>query len=217
MMLYIFDMGGVVTTTALLDERLGEVLGITAQEFNRICAGSFAAIGAGNSVASSAEAGTEGADLMKLFSDGIIGTQEFWSAFSKRSGIPVRTDWFHWLFHPVRNEKTVALVQHLRSKGNRAVCGTNTIQPHYQNHLERGDYAIFDQTYSSCLMGVSKPESAFWEIILQAEGVLPQDTVFIDDRAENCQAAAALGIHAIQFTTAEHAAQALGIKAEDVF
>lgn len=225
MMLYIFDMGGVVTTTAALDEKLSAVLGITAQEFQKFCAGNSVAGCAGNSVANcagnsvadSAERNAEDRDLFKLCSDGIIGAKEFWSEFSRRSGIDVKTDWFHWLFHPERNEKTVALIKFLRSQGNRVVCGTNTIESHYLNHLERGDYAFFDQTYSSCLMGVSKPDTAFWSIILQAENTRAQDTVFIDDRPENCEAAASLGIRAIHFTTAENTAEALGIQAEDVF
>lgn len=150
--------------------------------------------------------------MFSLCSDGIIDTNEFWAEFSKRSGIAVKTDWFRWLFHPVRNEKTVAIVKALRSEGNRVVCGTNTVSAHYFNHLERGDYAIFDQTYSSCYMGVSKPDTNFWKIILEAENVPAKDTVFVDDRKDNCEAAASIGIHAIQFTTAEEVAKLLGVK-----
>lgn len=61
-------------------------------------------------------------------------------------------------------------------------------------------------------MGVSKPASDFWEIIMTAENVQPKDCVFIDDKKMNCDAAAALGIHAIHFSTAEALAQTLGIK-----
>ena len=35
-MLYIFDMGGVVTNSAVLDEKLSKVLGISVEEFERI-------------------------------------------------------------------------------------------------------------------------------------------------------------------------------------
>ena len=37
-MLYIFDMGGVVTNSAVLDDKLSKVLGISVEEFERICA-----------------------------------------------------------------------------------------------------------------------------------------------------------------------------------
>ncbi len=190
-MLIIFDMGGVVTTTAKVDKALGKVLGVTKEEFFKICGNPY-------------EAGKEeGVTLFSLCSDGKITSREFWRIFSEKSGIAVQTDWWHWLFHPKMNEKTKELVLKLRAQGTRVVCGTNTIDSHYFNHLERGDYAIFDQTYASIHMGVSKPNPLFWKIILEAEECKPEDAVFIDDRKDNCDAASALGIHAIQFESAE--------------
>ncbi|MBQ1870551.1 MAG: HAD-IA family hydrolase, partial [Treponema sp.] len=56
---------------------------------------------------------------------------------------------------------------------------------------------------ASFQMGVSKPDTEFWKIILDAEGCSAKDAVFIDDRRENCEAAASLGIRAIHFTSAE--------------
>lgn len=199
-MLYIFDMGGVVTTTAVLDKKLSEVLGVSMDEFKKIVQPD-----------EKSENFLSRMDLMQSCSDGIIDTKEFWAEFSRRSGKKIETDWFHWLFHPVRNEKTVKIVEHLKKNGNRVVCGTNTISAHYANHLERGDYAIFHQTYSSCFMGVSKPDEKFWKIILAAEETEPKDAIFIDDREENCLAARNLGIRAIQFFSAEQISAELGL------
>ena len=120
-MLYIFDMGGVVTNSAVLDDKLCKVLGISVEEFERIC---------GKKTDGANKGQLESLGLFSLCSDGIIDTNEFWAEFSKRSGIAVKTDWFRWLFHPVRNEKTVAIVKTLRSEGNRVVCGTNTVSAH---------------------------------------------------------------------------------------
>ena len=50
---------------------------------------------------------------------------------------------------------------------------------------------------------------------MKAENVQPKDCVFIDDKKLNCDAAAAMGIHAIQFTSAEQLAQDLGIRLSD--
>lgn len=195
-MLYIFDMGGVVTTTARIEERMCSLLGITEAEFKDFCSN-----GDG-----------KGKNLFDMCSDGDIDTKTFWKMFSAKSGIDVKTDWWHWLFHPVLNEKTVQIIRKLKSEGHRVVCGTNTISAHYFNHLERGDYAYFDQTYTSCAMGFSKPDPEFWKIILTAEEFRAEDAVFIDDKAENCEAAQKLGIRAIQFSTAEEVAAALGVK-----
>lgn len=193
--LYIFDMGGVVTTTAALSGRVSRIIGMDDDEFERICTGQ----GSGED------------NIFTQCSDGVIDTKGFWTEFTKRSGIKVKTDWFKWLFHPVTNTDTVRIVKILREQGNRVVCGTNTISCHFQTHMERGDYSIFDQTYSSCNMGVSKPDSDFWNIILEAEGAAPADCVFIDDRQDNCDAAAALGIRAICFTDALTLAKELGV------
>ncbi len=204
-MLYIFDMGGVVTTTALLDNRLCKVLGVSRNKFIQMC-------GLNDNDVSENSSALDKMDLFKMCSNGIIDTKGFWAEFSRRNGIVVKTDWFRWLFHPVLNEKTVSIIKALRKEGNRVVCGTNTISAHYFNHLERGDYSYFDQTYPSCYMGVSKPDKEFWQIILEAENVQAKDTVFIDDKKENCDAAASIGIHAIQWTTAEEVASVLGVQ-----
>ncbi len=192
-MLYIFDMGGVVTSTANDLPRACELIGISEDEFRACCKR------------------PSGEDLFSLCSDGVISTKEFWKEFSERSGKKVLTNWWHWLFHPVLNEKTVAIIRELKKKGNRVVCGTNTIDCHYANHIERGDYQYFDQTYASFLMGVSKPDTLFWKIILASEQVEPKDAVFIDDRKDNCDAAASLGIRAIQFTNADDLASLLEV------
>ena len=198
--MYIFDMGGVVTTDAAAVERQMErVLGLAPGGFLECC-------GRPEGV------GSDGADLLAMCSDGTISSKEFWRMFSERSGRTVTTDWWHWLFHPVRNENTCAIIRALRKQGHRVVCGTNTIDSHYFNHLERGDYALFDQTYASCFMGVSKPDLAFWKLILTAERVEPSECVFIDDKKINCDAASSLGIYSIEFTTAEHLAHTLGVQ-----
>ena len=191
-MLYIFDMGGVVTTTCAIEKELEEILGISREKFNSICSGK-----------------NKDEDLMELCSDGKISCAEFWKLFSERSGISVQTDWWRLLFHPELNGETVNIIRELEKAGHRVVCGTNTVDSHWRNHVERGDYSYFDQTYASCFMGVSKPDPMFWKLILKAEKTLPSDAVFIDDRKENCLAAASLGIKAFQFTTAENLKQQL--------
>ena len=82
-MLYIFDMGGVVTNSAVLDDKLSKVLGISVEEFERIC---------GKKTDGANKGQLESLGLFSLCSDGIIDTNEFWAEFSKRSGIAVKTD-----------------------------------------------------------------------------------------------------------------------------
>lgn len=199
-MLYIFDMGGVVTNTFALSEKICSILNITIEDLIKYGADP------------SADFTKDPDSLYARYSNGKITTKEFWDEFSSKSGIFVKTDWLHWLFHPVLNHKIVEIIKSLKEDGNRVICGTNTVTSHYLNHMERGDYSYFDQTYSSCYMGVSKPDPEFWKIIMEAENVPAKDCVFIDDKKLNCDAAAALGIHAIQFNTAEELAETLGVR-----
>ena len=190
-MLFIFDMGGVVTNTFLLTQ-LYNKLNITTEDFFQLC-----------------KQGQE--DIWNLFQIGKINPQQFWSLFNERVRAskeekfrkipPVENDLFRLYFHPSKNLETVELIQNLKKK-HRVVCGTNTIDSHWENHMERGDYSFFNQTYASNKIGCAKPDPHFFELILEAEQTAAQDAFFTDDKAENVAAAASLGIHAELFTTA---------------
>lgn len=187
-MLFIFDMGGVVTKPDEMPDFFNW-FNLTPQEFFTLCTG-----GSSN--------------IWNAFESGKLSIDDFWSAFNQRSldmrkDIPeVHGDIYRQFFHPELNAGTVAVIEALKKK-HRVVCGTNTNASHFAIHEERGDYALFHETYASNKMGVVKPSTAFFEHILKAEGVRAEDAFFTDDSAENCAAASSLGIHAIRFTDAD--------------
>ncbi|MCR5187737.1 MAG: HAD-IA family hydrolase [Treponema sp.] len=198
-MLFIFDMGGVVTSTFKIDS-IFEKLHLSRQDFYQICK-------------------LNNNDIWHKLEIGQTDVNSFWKEFNLRvevlqrenadnilslghpeieckevENIPqVKNDLFRLYFHPQLNEKTVELIKALKNK-HRVVCGTNTIQSHWENHLERGDYTYFDQTYASNKIGLAKPDPDFFKLILEAEGYKAQDAFFVDDKEENCRAAASLGI-----------------------
>lgn len=57
--------------------------------------------------------------------------------------------------------------------------------------------------FSSCYLGVMKPNPAIYRLGLSLAQVPPQAAVMIDDRAQNVQAARSVGMHAIEFKGAE--------------
>lgn len=189
-MLFIFDMGGVVTNT-FLPTQLYKKLNITGEDFFQLCS-------------------QGGKDIWQLFQTGKINPQKFWTLFNERVAaskeekfrkVPVvENDLFRLYFHPSKNLETVELIQALKKK-HRVVCGTNTIDSHWENHMERGDYAFFNQTYASNKIGCAKPDPHFFELILEAEETAAEEAYFTDDKAENVAAAASLGIHAELFTS----------------
>ena len=185
-MLFIFDMGGVVTNTFKMDS-IYQKLNISKNDFSEICK-------------------KKNNDIWHKLETGIISVNQFWKEYNSRiqsieKAKPAETDLFRLFFHPSKNLQTIELIKSLK-KNNRVVCGTNTIQSHWENHMERGDYAFFNQTYASNKIGCAKPDPHFFELILEAEETEAQNAFFTDDKEENVAAAASLGIHAELFTTA---------------
>jgi putative hydrolase of the HAD superfamily len=73
-----------------------------------------------------------------------------------------------------------------------------------------GLHQLFQYTFTSCYMGIRKPDPS---IYLRALGILgdrPGRSLFIDDRLENVAAAAAVGMKAIRFTGEADLRQQLG-------
>ncbi len=187
-MLFIFDMGGVVTSN-YTKSKVTDWLGISYDDYLSLQS-------------------DFGENLYELLETGRITIPEYWKAIERnaeKKGLvipPVNHDLFRFTFHPKLNNKTVEIIKNLRKK-HRVVCGTNTQQNHWENHMERGDYAFFDQTYASNKIGVLKPSPLFYTLIMKAEDYQPSETFFVDDTLKNVLAAKNLGINAVHFTTAE--------------
>ena len=60
-------------------------------------------------------------------------------------------------------------------------------------------YRAFDGEVVSCEERVVKPEDRIYEILLQRYGLKPEETLFIDDRRGNLEAAARFGIATFHF------------------
>jgi putative hydrolase of the HAD superfamily len=61
----------------------------------------------------------------------------------------------------------------------------------------------FKVAFSSCYVGLRKPEPAMYRRAIDILGCPPQRILFIDDREENVAGAAAAGIKAVRFVGAE--------------
>ena len=73
--------------------------------------------------------------------------------------------------------------------------------------FELGRY--FDVFLSSCYLGLRKPDPKFFELALDVLQRDPEEVAFIDDRQGNCDAADAVGIHAICYQDEAQCVQAL--------
>lgn len=61
----------------------------------------------------------------------------------------------------------------------------------------RGAGEYFDSAYLSYEVGCMKPDERFFSHVLETEGIVPAETLFLDDGKRNVEAAERLGIHTI--------------------
>lgn len=68
---------------------------------------------------------------------------------------------------------------------------------------EFGWLGRFDHHTWSCELRIAKPDPEIYRYTCQKLGVLPKDALFLDDKAENIEAAEVVGLQAIRFSTVE--------------
>lgn len=99
---------------------------------------------------------------------------------------------------------TVDVVRDLHARGDRLLVLSNMPSEVWPPFLERFEWLeLFDGAVISGDEQVVKPDPAIYGVLVERFGVLPSESVFIDDRVENVDAAAALGFDAVLFTDAE--------------
>ena len=97
------------------------------------------------------------------------------------------------------NEAIVPLVERLKSD-HRLVLGSNTDAIHFPYAFEKFPILkSFEQYFLSYEMGLFKPDPAFFHHILQTLDIPAAECIFIDDRAENVEAALSVGITTFHF------------------
>jgi putative hydrolase of the HAD superfamily len=138
---------------------------------------------------------------------GEISENDFWVLYTELTGRTIPDGETESLlgkfFHPKIDGPTVQIVRQLKASGMRVVTGTNVIDSHYNIHIKLGQYDLFDKVYASHLMGIAKPDPAFFEYIIKTEGIQARDIFFTDDTIENVKAAEDAGINAFHYTNAQ--------------
>ncbi len=203
-MLFIFDMGGVVSGNVATIPAMAKRLGLNDPDFLAFCGidpdeppetryerGAIAQIQAGKM-----DDRTFWAEF-RVRATALLGTQH--PAIDRIRSVTAREDPWATAFNPTPIPDTRAVIEELKDNGHRVVCGTNTLEAHFRAHQRRGDYAGFHRVYASHQMGLIKPDHAFWKAILTQEGADPSRAAFIDDNPVNVTAAAALGLIAFRY------------------
>lgn len=105
---------------------------------------------------------------------------------------------------PLRD--SVALLRRLKSQGHRAFYLSN-MPGSFADHLTRAHDVVpqFADGIFSARVGLAKPDPAIFELARERFGLVPAQTVFLDDHPKNIEAALRLGWQAVLFETAAQA------------
>lgn len=134
---------------------------------------------------------------------GQLTDEEFWLRVAGEVGLEgreqalaLRADlWDTW----VVDDKVLALIDRIRQRYRVAMLSnaTDALDDTLKARYQVADR--FEPIFNSAKMGLAKPDEAIFQEMLRQLEVEPAEVVFIDDRAENVAAAAALGMHVAWF------------------
>lgn len=130
---------------------------------------------------------------------GAITADRFWEEASRHWHIAVTGDPFVAGASGQAIQSVCALYARLKAEGLRLVSASNTYAGDWALDEKSGALALFDAHYPSHLVGLCKPDEAYFRHILRSEGVEPSQAIFVDDRQENIDAARRIGIHALRY------------------
>ncbi len=141
--------------------------------------------------------------LMVAYESGKMSTEEFIPAFLERAGLRMEHDEFvrHWssFFTPI--PFTRRLIRQLKPDYRLGLL-SNTNLLHYEHVIVPTDiFPLFDATTLSFEVGSLKPDPSLYQDMLGKLGVGAGECIYLDDLKDNVDAAAALGMCAIHFTT----------------
>lgn len=100
---------------------------------------------------------------------------------------------------------TAALIADLKQAGYRLYVLSNMSREFIDFLREQEVYANFDGDVVSCEVGIVKPMPEIYDLLLERFDLDPAETIFIDDRRENIDAAEAKGIQAFHFDRNDYA------------
>ncbi len=103
----------------------------------------------------------------------------------------------------------VAAIDRIKDAGLATACLTNNFTPRAQQQDARPEQAAvmqrFDVVVESSVVGVRKPEEAFYRIALERLGIEATEAVFLDDLGINLKPARAMGMTTIKVVDPDQA------------
>ena len=188
----IFDIGGVVTYNigGYIRNDIIKTLGVTKNQYEEACH-----------------------ILVPLLSTDRITEEEFWQRFrdiTKTAKVPPENLWSREFSKRRKLRKDVIqIIKELKQKGIKLAALSNVIRSHSQVNDEKGIYRLFDVRILSYKVGLKKPDPRIYQLTLKKLGTKPEETVFIDNKLQNVEAARNLGFKGIYYKSPEQLRKSL--------
>ncbi|MFH0959632.1 MAG: HAD family phosphatase [Pseudomonadota bacterium] len=144
-------------------------------------------------------------DLIDLLEIGVINFTEFHALVSSRTGLSISEASFREIWCEIfkLDPNVVGLGRKLAESHN-VWLASNTNRAHYEYIVQRfPEILFFRKAALSYELGCKKPETLFFQKVIDLFDIKPEQAVFIDDLQENVTAAKGVGINAIRFTSFE--------------
>ena len=159
----------------------------------------------------------EGMELMSKLGVGAMTTEQFCDEARQLTGSTASDaqieEAANRMLVEIPDEKKRRLLS-LCAKDYRVFLLSNTIDIHWDYCVEHlfplevatGDgevrrYGVedyFEKVFLSQRLHLSKPDARIFQAVIDSTDIIPDETLFIDDLKENCEAAEKLGIHTFQ-------------------
>jgi putative hydrolase of the HAD superfamily len=141
------------------------------------------------------------------FDLGSLTGQAFWQKLVQDAGLNLNQsaidELVHWDVRMWMTENPVMLDWQLvlKQRGIRTAIVSNMGDTvHRAMERELGWLSRFDVLVWSYQLGIAKPDPAIYRYVLKKLGTEPEETLFVDDRPDNIDAAIALGMKGVVFS-----------------
>jgi glucose-1-phosphatase len=122
---------------------------------------------------------------------------------------PVTPDEFRhaWRHIFTRNEPMWTTVRKLAAEGHRLIIFSNTNSIHCPWVFEEyPEFSLFPEAVLSYQTGFVKPDAEIYHHAIHVHGLVPEETLYIDDLPQNIAAGRELGFRTWQYDMKDHAA-----------
>ena len=107
----------------------------------------------------------------------------------------------NWIYHIPEIEGMTDLVREMKERfGIRAFVLSNMVKRLVDHRDEMPFLTVFEKCIFSSVCGLTKPHIEIYEYLCRECEILPEETLFIDDKQINVDAAEAFGIKGYRFT-----------------